>query len=269
VKNSDKIDKNKLVALRQPQGYVEAVLLHHTIKLSLWNILWHTGSYVKMFAQQSAERWHNAYYNKTFKRTLFFGIVLLPLVLMCTYQFFNYIQDCRGGIVLNDWVLKSIPARDVSIPISIIMASVIGLCVLRCLANPSMFIIVLIALILLFATRIVTISITRLMAPVGLIELKDPICNLMYGSRFITKDLFYSGHTATLSLLYFCAYKKIDKYCILFAVILVGALLLIQHVHYTVDVACAPLFAFGCFWLSKKIIKHQHIYKRTVPVLNK
>ena len=197
-------------------------------------------------------------------RHLLLAIILLPMVLITTSHFFCFIQDCKGGTAMNDWVLKWLTPRDVSIPIALLMATVLGLCVVRCVTDPNMFITALLAFVFLFATRMITINITRLVAPIGLIELKDPICNLMYGSHFITKDLFYSGHTATLCVLYLCSTKKIDKYFILFAVLSVGTLLLIQHVHYTVDVLCAPLFAFGCFWLSKRIMNMQKAYIKSV-----
>ena len=185
-------------------------------------------------------------------------LLILPVILFCTNYFFNYIQDSKSGILLNDLFLKWLPAKNVSIPITFFMSSVICLCVLRCISNPTMFTTALMALSFLLIARIVTISITRFFAPTGLIELKDPICNLMYGSRCITRDLFFSGHTATLFILYLCSFKKVDKYYILFAVVSVGFLLLVQHVHYTVDVVCAPFFAFGCFWISKRIMKLQN-----------
>ena len=209
---------------------------------------------IKKFSRSVRFNWHEAWQNKVFRRNLIITLVMLPFILFFTNQFFNYIQDCKSGVVLNDWVLKELPARNVSIPISFLMSSVILLCIIRCINNPKMFIRALMAFSLLLIARIITISATRLLAPVGLITLKDPLCNLMYGSRSITRDLFFSGHTATLCILYLCSFKRIDKYYILFAVMCVAVLLLIQHVHYTVDVLCAPFFAFGCFWISKRII---------------
>jgi hypothetical protein len=197
--------------------------------------------------------WKKEWLNKTFRMYLITTILLFPVVLFSTHCLFNYIQDCKGGIVLNDWVLKEIPPRDVSVPITFLMTSVILLCILRFIPKPKVFVTAFIAFNFLLVTRIITISATRLIAPTGLIELKDPIGNILYGARFINRDLFYSGHTATLFTLYLCSFKKTDKYYILFAVISVGILLLVQHVHYTVDVVSAPFFAFGCFWSSKKI----------------
>lgn len=206
------------------------------------------------------QNWQNAWSNKAFRKSLFSCIALLAVMLVLTGYFFSYIQYRKQGVVLNDWVLKMLPAKDVSVFIISIMSSVVLLYVFRCAVNPNMVITFIMAFVFLLATRIITISITRLIAPPELIILRDPMGSLLYPSRFITQDLFYSGHTASLFLFYLCSTKKIDKYYILLATISVGILLLIQHVHYTVDVVCAPLFAFGCFWLSKRIMHLQNAY---------
>jgi hypothetical protein len=32
-----------------------------------------------------------------------------------------------------------------------------------------------------------------------------------------------------------------------------GFLVLVQHVHYTIDVVSAPVFAYICYWLATKV----------------
>lgn len=214
------------------------------------------------FLDLTRQSWMNAWANKTFRNTLLLGLVLIIAASVTTDFFFSYIQDLKQGMTLNDWLLKHIPAHDVSTLIVVVMVSAILLFHLRCATNPDMFVTLVWALIFQLIFRIFTIDATKFFAPPDLIVLKDPIGSILYHARFITRDLFYSGHTACLFVFYFCANKKWDKLYLLFASITVGILLLIQHVHYTVDVASAPFFAYVCVWISKRIMISQKVYVR-------
>ncbi len=172
-----------------------------------------------------------------------------------TDHFFYYIEHLPGGTVLNDWVLRKIPDKDVSMPITILESSVILIFLIRSTINPNLFVTFLTGFIFILIFRIITIYITQFRPPVGLIALKDPIAGIVYKSTFISRDLFYSGHVAILYLFYLCSDKRPDKYYILVAVVSVAVLVLIQHVHYTIDVVSAPFFSFGSFWLTKRL-KH-------------
>jgi membrane-associated phospholipid phosphatase len=70
----------------------------------------------------------------------------------------------------------------------------------------------------------------------------------------VTKDLFFSGHTSTVFLLFLCLPGKIDKKLALIVTMIVGSLLLVQHVHYTLDVLGALLFAWIAFWTARKTV---------------
>lgn len=207
---------------------------------------------MKTYFNLIGQNWRNGWSNKAFRVNLISGVLLMIVLLIFTYHFFFYIEHLPGGTVLNDWVLKKIPPEDVSLPIACLEASVVIIFLFRSTTNPNLFVTFLFGFILILFFRIVTIYITQYRPPVGLIELKDPIAGTVYKSGFIKRDLFYSGHVAILYLFYLCSDKKRDKYYILFAVISVAILLLVQHVHYTIDVLCAPFFAFGCFWLTKR-----------------
>lgn len=208
---------------------------------------------MRAYIEQIKKNWRKVLYNKISRGNLIGGIVALTCLAIFSYYFFDYIENRAGGVVMNDWVLQWLPAKDVSIPIVFLEFSVVILFIIRSATNPTMVITFLIAYIFILATRSITIGITQLRPPLGLIELKDPIANLIYRSKLSNRDLFYSGHTSLLFLFYLCSNKKADRYYMLLAVISVGILLLIQHVHYTIDVVCAPFFAYGCFWLSKRI----------------
>jgi membrane-associated phospholipid phosphatase len=80
--------------------------------------------------------------------------------------------------------------------------------------------------------------------------------------EILTKDLFFSGHTATLFLLFLIMEKRVIKIIFIASTILVGIAVMLQHVHYVVDVAVAPFFAYT----SYKIIDglKNKLYSRSI-----
>jgi hypothetical protein len=90
--------------------------------------------------------------------------------------------------------------------------------------------------------------------PAGLVDLHDPLAEIfIYGENMaITKDLFFSGHTATMVFVcFFLPTAKERRIAIALSVVLV-CLLLLQHVHYSLDIAAAPLFTLAAIWIVKK-----------------
>jgi len=219
---------------------------------------------MKTYLALIRKNWLDALSDSMFRKRLVAVIILIIAISFITNFFFCYNEDLKGGLLLNDWVLNRLPAEDVSMAITFFMSSVILLFLIRTVSNPAMFITALIAYVIILIFRIITIAITHLQAPAELVVLHDPVSNLVYGTRFITRDLFFSGHVATVFLIYLSLYKRVDKYYLLFAVVSVGVLLLVQHVHYTVDIVCAPVFALGGFWLSKRMmhLKYAGVHSR-------
>jgi len=203
-------------------------------------------------------RWIDTMKDETFKAKLYIGIALVLTVLISFPFFFQYIE-LREGKVLDDIVLGQLTARDVSIPIFTIIWSMTVLFFIRSVQSPALFLTFLYGFILLSVSRFMTIYFVPLNPPTDLIPLIDPISNSFYGKSYVTKDLFYSGHTATQCLFFLCFRRKIDRLIALFCTIAVGFLVLVQHVHYTVDVMAAPVFTIICFFIAKKIVNSKPI----------
>jgi hypothetical protein len=87
------------------------------------------------------------------------------------------------------------------------------------------------------------------------VHLIDPITGIFYGNAVITKDLFYSGHTSTMVLVLLCLEKRIDKIVASIALIVVMILLLVQHIHYTIDVVAAPVFVYIIYLITCHFLK--------------
>ena len=197
--------------------------------------------------------WALHWQDRLFRKKLLAGLaLLLPLLLSLPY-FFTMIQQ-RDGVVLNDPLLNWLQPADVSVPVFTLIWSVALLFVFRSFKDPGLFLLVLYAFVSLTLIRLITITLVPLDTPPGLIALKDPLSNSFYGGPFVTKDLFFSGHTASLCLLFLCFRRKTDRFFALAAAIVVGFLVLKQHVHYTVDVLAAPFFVFFSYKVGKKIV---------------
>ncbi|WP_377094494.1 phosphatase PAP2-related protein [Mucilaginibacter boryungensis] len=188
-------------------------------------------------------------WNSTTSRfQLITGSALLAILLAIMPFFFNTIEK-RKGIQLDDIVLDHIPAHNVSVLIFAIIWGMGALALYRAAKQPAMYVTYVWAYSFITIVRFLTISLVKLDPPAGLIQLIDPLTGIFYGHAQITKDLFFSGHTATLCLIYLTIEKKVDKTIGFLAIIIVGCLLLVQHVHYTLDVLVAPVATFGIYKL--------------------
>lgn len=200
--------------------------------------------------------WQQALNYAPYKRSLLAGLAIVIILLGGLPFFFHYIEQ-RQGVVLDDKVLEWLAPHDVSIPVFSFIWFTVLLFIIRSVKDPYIFIRVLFTFLFLTLFRYASISLVPLNPPPGLIPLVDPIANQFYGSTYITKDLFFSGHTSTQWLFFLCFRRKLDKTIALISTIAVGFLVLVQHVHYTVDVLAAPVFTTMCYYISRKIVNSE------------
>lgn len=185
---------------------------------------------------------------------LLIGSFIVAIILSSLPIFFSYIQK-RQGIILNDWVLAHLPAYDVSLVIFTIIWGMATLIFIRALYNPVIYINYVWTLIFINIARMLTITFIALDPPNGLIHLTDPLTGVFYGHNVITRDLFFSGHTSTLVLIFLCLEKRTDKILGFISIIVVMVLLLVQHIHYTIDVIAAPPIVYMIFVMVRKLLK--------------
>ena len=189
------------------------------------------------------QSWKATWASATQRSLMLTGSAIVSVILLAMPFFFQYIER-RPGVQLHDVVLAHIPALDVSLYIFTVIWGMAALTLFRAIQTPSIYVRYVWLYIVICITRMLTILMVPLAAPAGLVELVDPLTGVFYGHTVITKDLFYSGHTASLLTMYFCLPKKADRILALIATVIVGCLLLVQHVHYTIDVLAAPVFVF-------------------------
>ena len=199
------------------------------------------------------DNWVNAIKDPLFRKKLYVGLISVIVTLGSLPFFFQYIEQ-RNGVVIGDIVLNFFLPTDVSIPIFAMLWSMTLLIIVRSVQSPTLFVTVLYGFLFMELSRMITISLFPLSPPEHLIPLVDPLSNSFYGKTFITKDLFYSGHTASMFLFFLCFRRKTDKLLSLVCSIAVGVLVLVQHVHYTIDVIAAPFFTTICYLIGKRIV---------------
>jgi len=196
------------------------------------------------------EEWQDAWQSAWYRKRVIGGLALV-IVILSLFPFFFQTIEKRSGYQLADPLLGWLHPHNVSIAIFVIIWAVSLLGVLRAAQDPYMFLTFVWAYALLSVMRTLAITLVPLDPPVGLVGLVDPISNFFYGEKFVTRDLFFSGHTSTVFLVFLCLPGKMDRSLALIATVAVGYLLLVQHVHYTLDVLGA--FVFG--WLAFRTVR--------------
>ena len=202
-------------------------------------------------------KWSAAWKLHSYRGKLLIGLLILAGILISFPFFFNAIE-ARNGFVFTDIVLRWIPARNVSGAVFFLIWSSCLLLIIRFYRDPIMLLVALWAYNSVTLVRMASIGLISLNPPVGLIPLADPITNQFYGQRYITHDLFFSGHTTTVFLIFLCLKKKTDRIYVLLASMALGILLLVQHVHYTIDVLAAPFFTYAVYQLTLFFTKREN-----------
>jgi PAP2 superfamily C-terminal len=194
-------------------------------------------------------KWSSAWKISSFKWKFWTGMIILAGILTALPFFFKFIED-RDGYLMNDILLQYIPAHNTSVLVFFLIWSSCLLLLIRIYRDPMMLLVTLWAYNGVTLLRMACIWLISLNPPMGLIPLADPITNRFYGAHYITHDLFFSGHTTTVFLVFLCLKRKWDRIYALTASVLLGIALLVQHVHYTIDVLAAPFFTYAVYRLA-------------------
>ncbi len=164
-------------------------------------------------------------------------------------QFLSYHEPMADQLSwrFDDPFYAWLPAKDMSIPIfSITYGSLILFLVFE-YSHPIKISYGILAYAFLIILRMFTMTLVPLREPIDVVDLVDPFLNeLIYPSK-IDSDLFFSGHTGLLLLLFFIS-KRAIFIVIAFAL---AIFLMIQRIHYSIDILGAIPFSFIAYQASK------------------
>lgn len=198
---------------------------------------------------QIKKNWIKYLSNRSSLVDLSITLFLIITILIIFAHFINTIE-ARNGAELKDPLLKLFKPIDLSgLIFSIIYLSIIiGL--ISLLNDPGRFVFALQVYVIMVIIRILTLYLTPLNPPENMIPLVDPIVKNLGTGRLLTKDLFFSGHTATMFLLFLVSNNRKLKIVFFVGFIIIALSVLIQHAHYSIDVIAAPFFTY----VSYKIV---------------
>lgn len=197
--------------------------------------------------------WRN-YFSRPNKKIVFICSILMLAITLLAFIYFLTYNENRIGYVFHDPILRlfnPVALSEITFFITYFFA-IYGL--ILCFREPALFVSIIQAYTLMTLLRMMCLYAFPLEAPESIIPLKDTFLQAcFYSGRENLKDLFFSGHTATLFLFAFGFRKNRLKWAFGIAASTVAVLVVLQHVHYSIDVIVAPLFAFFVIRIQRKL----------------
>jgi PAP2 superfamily protein len=193
--------------------------------------------------------WRSAWAEPRFRWSAIGTPVALVIVLKMYARVLGFVEQ-RPGVVLPDPVLLLLAPRDLSGLTFGIVYWVIFIGVVRLAAHPRALVTGTQAYAVMTLLRMVALYVTPLDPPPGMIALRDPFTEHVTVGALLTRDLFFSGHTATVALFAIGVPGKWLPRAFMLCAAVVALAVLVQHVHYAVDVVAAPLAAFAAYRMA-------------------
>ena len=195
--------------------------------------------------------WRQAWADRGFRIRLLVTPPLLVGTLSALAALVKWVER-RPGAVLPDPVLAMLAPRDVTWPVFTLIYVGIVLAILLLVRSPVRLLLGVQGYVVMALLRIVVMWATPLDPPPGMIVLEDPLVQGFGGAAApLTRDLFFSGHTSTMFLLFLAVPGRATRAFFLAATAGVAFLVLVQHVHYAVDVLAAPPFAYAAWRIAR------------------
>lgn len=186
--------------------------------------------------------WAEAFSKRGFVIQFVFFLIAILIVVSFLPYFFHSVIGPKPGIRLHDDVLSLLILRDNSWMIFGFIYLALTVVIQGVIRKPDQVLLGLQSYLIITVLRMLSMYVFTLEPPEGIIPLTDPLIDrFVYGGIRFEKDLFFSGHVATLSLLTFLEQRVWVKRLMIAITVIVAILILMQRVHYTIDVLVAPM----------------------------
>ncbi len=186
--------------------------------------------------------WVGLIRSRTGRLELIWTLLALVITLTMMTKFLNFVE-VRPGTLIDDPILRLFAPVDLTWLIFLLIYA--GLAAGVALLEPRQLVFGMQLYTLVVLTRMVAMYLVPLEPPAQMILLRDPLVEFFGDGRILTRDLFFSGHTATLFVLFLSSERRRIRFAFLLLTIIVAVALLMQHVHYTIDVVVAIIATYA------------------------
>lgn len=184
----------------------------------------------------------------TDRRELTISLVTLVAFVLTLVSYASFLRgiELRQGFTFVDPIHQLAGPIDLTWPIFLILYGGLVITIGVLFRQPLFLFRALRAYTILVALRMLCMWMLPLDPPSTMIVLTDPIIDLFTtnGASTLTRDLFFSGHTATFFLIGAVVPHRTFRRVFYGLGVVIGVMVILQHVHYTVDVLVAPMAAF-------------------------
>ena len=212
-------------------------------------------------------KYRHIHRTRSFYLRLITSLALFTVSLVINYCANNY-TALHASNPVNDLLLDNIPTLNVAFiyfwgPIMLVI-----FILLLTLHSPNKVLFILKSVALIILVRSFFMILTHIGAPINRSEIPD---NTLLEKLFAGSgdDLFFSGHTAfpfLMALLYWK--EKYIRYTFLAITILLATVVIIAHVHYSIDVFSAFFITYGTLHISMFLFKKDYqLFLEPIPPL--
>lgn len=196
--------------------------------------------------------WKTELANKNFRNLFIITIVAITVTLTLFTKFLT-MNELRTGFAFTDPILSLFaPINLTWSTFTMIYGGLLtGLFIF--IQKPKLLVLALLTYTILVLFRMTLMYSLPLAPPTDMISLTDPFVELFGTGKTLDRDLFFSGHTSTMFMLFLLSYKPKMKLIFLIGTVLVGLSVILQHTHYTVDVLVAPFVAYTSYRIALHI----------------
>jgi TRAP-type C4-dicarboxylate transport system permease small subunit len=194
---------------------------------------------------------------KPFVSSTLLGVFFLVISLAVLY-FANFYTTLNASNYVTDFILDKIPTVNVGFLFSEGALLFFALLLIINILEPRHIPFVLKASAMFIVVRSFFLILTHVGPPLNMLQLNpaDLFFKLSSGD-----DLFFSSHTGYPLLMALIFWdEKYLRYFFIFSTIVGAAIVLLGHLHYSIDVFAALFIAFGVFHLAKEIFSKDFLF---------